>query len=126
MAKHNELGKWGEQIAADLLVTKGYAIVERNWRLGHLEVDIIAMKDDRIVFVEVKTRSTNIVDPIIAIDRRRILRMVRAANAYVKWHRTRRGVQFDVILIIGTPESSVAPQIEHIPDAFLPPLRTYR
>lgn len=126
MAKHNELGKWGEQIAVDLLVTKGYAIVDRNWHLGHLEIDIIAMKDDRIVFVEVKTRSTNFVDPIMAIDRRRILRMVRAANAYVKWHNVPHGVQFDVILIIGSPDSSVAPEIDHIPDAFFPPLRTYR
>lgn len=126
MARHNELGKWGEQIAVDLLVTKGYAIVERNWRAGNLEVDIVAMKDNRIVFVEVKTRSSEFVDPLDAIDRRRVSRIVRAANSYVKAYNIPHEVQFDVIIIIGTPESGNMPQVEHIPDAFLPPLRTIR
>ena len=126
MARHNELGKWGEQLAVDLLVTKGYAIVERNWRAGNLEVDIVAMKDNRIVFVEVKTRSSEFVDPLDAIDRRRVSRIVRAANSYVKAYNIPHDVQFDVIIIIGTPEGVDSPQIEHIPDAFLPPLRTIR
>ena len=126
MARHNELGKWGEQLAVDLLVTKGYAIVERNWRAGNLEVDIVAMKDNRIVFVEVKTRSSKFVDPLDAIDRRRVSRIVRAANSYVKAYNIPHEVQFDVIIIIGTPESGNMPQVEHIPDAFLPSLRTIR
>ena len=126
MARHNELGKWGEQLAVDLLVTKGYAIVERNWRAGNLEVDIVAMKDNRIVFVEVKTRSSEFVDPLDAIDRRRVSRIVKAANSYVKAYNIPHEVQFDVIIIIGTPESGNMPQVEHIPDAFLPPLRTIR
>ena len=126
MARHNELGKWGEQLAVDLLVTKGYAIVERNWRAGNLEVDIVAMKDNRIVFVEVKTRSSEFVDPLDAIDRRRVSRIVRAANSYVKAYNIPHEVQFDVIIIIGTPGSGNMPQVEHIPDAFLPPLRTIR
>ena len=126
MARHNELGKWGEQLAVDLLVTKGYAIVERNWRAGNLEVDIVAMKDNRIVFVEVKTRSSEFVDPLDAIDRRRVSRIVRAANSYVKAYNIPHEVQFDIIIIIGTPESGNMPQVEHIPDAFLPPLRTIR
>lgn len=126
MARHNELGKWGEQLAVDLLVTKGYAIVERNWRAGNLEVDIVAMKDNRIVFVEVKTRSSGFVDPLDAIDRRRVSRIVRAANSYVKAYNIPHEVQFDIIIIIGTPECGDMHQIEHIPDAFLPPLRTIR
>ena len=126
MAAHNELGKWGEHLAVDLLVTKGYAIVERNWRAGNLEVDIVAMKDNRIVFVEVKTRSSGFVDPLDAIDRRRVSRIVRAANSYVKAYNIPHEVQFDIIIIIGAPEGGDSPQIEHIPDAFLPPLRTIR
>ena len=80
MARHNDLGKWGEQLAADLLVTKGYAIAERNWRAGNMEIDIVAMKGARIVFVEVKTRSDGGFDPADAVDRRRVMRMVRAAD----------------------------------------------
>ena len=109
MARHNELGKWGEQLAVDLLVTKGYAIVERNWRAGNLEVDIVAMKDNRIVFVEVKTRSSEFVDPLDAIDRRRVSRIVRAANSYVKAYNIPHEVQFDVIIIIVFLKSTVLP-----------------
>lgn len=125
MARHNELGKWGEQLAVDLLVTKGYAIVERNWRSGNMEIDIIAMKGSRIVFVEVKTRSSDFVDPADAVDRRRVMRMVRAANSYVRAGNIPHEVQFDVILIVGVPEGD-APRIEHIEDAFVAPLRTVR
>lgn len=126
MAIHNDLGKWGEQLAVDLLVTKGYAIVQRNWHAGNMEIDIVAMKNDRIVFVEVKTRSSDFVDPADAVDRRRIMRMVRAANSYVNAYNIPHQVQFDIILIVGTPDAPTPPNIEHIPDAFLPPLRTIR
>ena len=56
MALHNELGKWGEDVAANLLKQKNYRIVQQNWRMGHLEVDIIAEDCQTIAFVEVKTR----------------------------------------------------------------------
>ena len=56
MAERNSLGKWGEQVVVDHLVAEGYAIVERNWRLNHLEIDIIATRGNEIAFVEVKTR----------------------------------------------------------------------
>lgn len=53
----NNFGKLGEDSAAAFLCGKGYKILHRNWRAGHLEVDIIAEKDGCIVFAEVKTRS---------------------------------------------------------------------
>lgn len=126
MALHNDLGKWGEQLAVDLLVTKGYAIAERNWRAGNMEIDIVAMKGARIVFVEVKTRSDNGFDPADAVDRRRVMRMVRAADSYVRSHGIPHEVQFDVVFVVGSPLGDVPPRIEHIEDAFLPPLRTIR
>lgn len=126
MARHNDLGKWGEQLAVDMLVTKGYAIAERNWRTGDMEIDIVAMKGARIVFVEVKTRSENGFDPADAVDRRRMMRMVRAADSYVRSHGIPHEVQFDVVFVVGSPLGDVPPRIEHIEDAFLPPLRTIR
>ena len=60
MAKHNNIGKDGETIARRYLEQKDYLILETNWRKGHLEADIIAYKDNQIIFVEVKTRSTDI------------------------------------------------------------------
>lgn len=126
MARHNDLGKWGEQLAVDMLVTKGYAIAERNWRTGDMEIDIVAMKGARIVFVEVKTRSDNGFDPADAVDRRRMMRMVRAADSYVRSHGIPHEVQFDVVFVVGSPLGALPPRIEHIEDAFLPPLRTIR
>lgn len=126
MAQHNNLGKWGEQLAADLLVTKGYAIAARNWRAGNLEIDIVAMKGSRIVFVEVKTRMGDFDEALRAIDRRREMRMVRAANSYVKAFNLPHEVQFDVVIVVGDPMGGTLPRIEHIEDAFLPPLRTVR
>lgn len=125
MARHNDIGKWGERIAVELLVSKGYAICEINWRKDNFETDIIAMKGDRIVFVEVKTRTSDIVDPLIAIDRRKINKMIRSANCYIQTYHIPHEYQFDIILIIGSPESSTPPKIEHISDAFLPPPRFY-
>lgn len=57
MAEHNELGKWGEDEAARFLQRKGFSILERDWRVGKRDLDIIALKEDGklLVFVEVKT-----------------------------------------------------------------------
>ena len=57
MATHNALGKAGEDAAAAYLERNGYAIRHRNWRKNHLELDIVATKDNEVVIVEVKTRS---------------------------------------------------------------------
>lgn len=123
MAQHNQTGNWGEQLACDFLVTKGYTIVDRNWRSGHYEIDIVAMKDKYIVFVEVKTRGNDDVDPTDSIDKKKIIRICRAANVYINAFDLPHEVQFDIITIVGTPDNY---RIEHIPDAFLPPLHTYR
>ena len=121
MAQHNETGHWGEELACEKLITDGYAICQRNFRIGHYELDIIAMIGNRIVFVEVKTRTNLNSDPIEAIDNKKILRMVRAANAYVTTFDIPHEVQFDIITIVGTPDNYT---LEHIPDAFMAPLTT--
>lgn len=122
MAKHNITGKWGEDAAADYLAANGYAIAERNWRSGHYEIDIIAYKGNRIVFVEVKTRSSETDDPIEAVDRHKAMRLIRAAVTYVDINKVNHDIQFDLVAINGTPDNY---RIEHIPDAFESPLLTY-
>lgn len=120
MATHNDLGKWGEQVAREYLLTQGYAIDGINIHIGKVEIDFIARKDDRVVFVEVKTRATDIVDPAGAIDRTKRSRLVRAADMYMRSLCEPLEPQFDLIFIIGTPDTSYT--IEHIPDAFFPTL----
>ncbi|HBI59129.1 MAG: YraN family protein [Duncaniella sp.] len=122
MARHNELGAWGEKVAREYLLTQGYAIGGENTRIGNYEIDFIAMKGDRIVFVEVKTRSTDYVDPLEAVDSRKRARLVRAADEYIRSMNIRLEPQFDIITVVGSPEKY---EIEHFPDAFFPPLRSY-
>lgn len=121
--KTKEVGNWGENLAAEHLVKAGYAIVDRNWRVDHFEIDIIAMKNGRIAFVEVKTRSDIDGNPLEAVTRKKILNMVRSANAYVKMYDIPHEIQFDVITVSGSPDKY---KLEHLPDAFDPPLNTYR
>ncbi|MDE5662080.1 MAG: YraN family protein [Muribaculaceae bacterium] len=123
MAKHNDIGRWGEDLAAERLGALGFTVLDRNWRMGHLEIDIVARKDDVLVVAEVKTRSDGFVDPLEAVDRRKIMAMVRAAEAYTKSSNIALDVRFDLFAVTGTPDDYV---LEHVPDAFYPPLRTYR
>ena len=59
MAKHNELGKLGEELATQFLTEKGYEILEKNWRNKHKEIDIVAKDGNELVIVEVKTRQND-------------------------------------------------------------------
>lgn len=120
MAQHNKTGEWGEALAREYLVSKGYAIIDTNARFGKNELDIIAEHNNRIVFVEVKTRSSEDYDPVDAIDLKKIKHLCRGAEAYVRSFNIPHPVQFDVIVVIGTPET--AHRIEHYADAFMPPM----
>lgn len=124
MARHNELGKWGENVAKEFLVRKGYAIVESNWRMHNYEIDIIAMKDNRIIFVEVKTRANSGDDPFDAVDKRKMQHLVSSANVYMEERSIAINLepQFDIIGIVGNHDNY---ELEHIDDAFLPQLKTY-
>lgn len=123
MAQHNSLGRWGENVAAEYLTVRGYAIVRRNWRMGHLEIDIIATRGARIIFVEVKTRSTGDYDPVEAVDMRKRNRMIASADAYIRMYDIPYEVQYDIVTVIGDPGNHT---VEHIPDAFLPGVRARR
>lgn len=121
MAQHNETGKWGEELATAYLKQQGYDILERDWRFGHRDIDIIARSPDRrmVVFVEVKTRTSDVVTrPEDAIDLKKMRSIGLAANAYVKTFNVVDELRFDVISIVG--EKKDAAQLEHIQDAFNP------
>ncbi len=125
MARHNQIGKWGEDLACDRLTELGYAIARRNWHMGHYEIDIIAMRDTRVVFCEVKTRTTPGVDPLEAVDRRKIARMVASARAYMLAEGLdRHTAQFDLFAIVAPDGPEGDYTLEHIPDAFEIPLST--
>ncbi len=117
MAFHNELGKKGEQIAVEYLLRNGYQILERNWRYLKAEIDIIAKKGNRLIVVEVKTRSTvNIIRPEEAVNNKKIKLLVSAANEYVTKHNLEIEVQFDIITIHYINNKY---NLNHTKDAFL-------
>jgi putative endonuclease len=117
MIEPHELGKIGEELAVEYLTDNGYQILERNWRSGHKEIDIIALDDTTLVVVEVKTRkSDDYGEPDIAVGITKQKMLIWAADAYVRYKNLNVDVRFDIISIVISDEE---PEIEHIEDAFV-------
>lgn len=120
MAEHNILGKSGEDLACEYLCNKGYHLIDRNWRSGHKELDLILEDHGTLVVVEVKTRRNVLYGrPIDAVSPMKIRRTVDAADAYLRCMRLDMPVRFDVVSIVGVGSHS---RVEHIIDAFRSPL----
>ncbi|MCF6349836.1 MAG: YraN family protein [Flavobacteriaceae bacterium] len=117
MAKHYDLGITGENLAIDYLLKKGYKIIEKNYRFQKAEVDIIIQKENVLVCIEVKTRSSDYFgDPQDFIDDKKIKLLVKVMNYYVVSKNLDVEVRFDIIAII---KNNIKTEIEHIEDAFL-------
>jgi putative endonuclease len=124
MAEHNELGKDGESAAVAYLKANGYEILHTNWRKGSCELDIVAKTDDELVIVEVKTRSEgSITDPEDAVTNSKIRNIVSAADVYIKSFDIDLPARFDIISVIGKSPDF---EIDHIEDAFYPPVNIRR
>ena len=116
MAKHNELGKKGEQLAVDFLIENKYDIIERNYRFDKAEVDIIAQKNDTLAIIEVKTRSTtDFGNPQDFVKPKQIKRLVKAVDEYVTVNNLDVEVRLDIIAIVKENNTF---NIEHLQDAF--------
>ncbi|MBR6691886.1 MAG: YraN family protein [Bacteroidaceae bacterium] len=116
MAEHNLLGRKGEMLASRYLMDKGFAILHYNWRSGHKEIDIIAKERDTLVFVEVKSRSSELYgNAEQAVDDKKIRLLLSAAQTYILKYGIDLKYRFDIITVIGVCEPY---RIEHIRDAF--------
>lgn len=122
----NPIGIIGEAEAAKMLEKKGFKIMEHNWRMGHLEVDLIAESKKEIVFAEVKARTTTFGEktPEEYVDENKKRRMLAAANAYVKYHRTEKTPRFDIIGILVDAETNEVTYRGHWENAFQPQVRS--
>lgn len=116
--KNIELGKRGEDIAADYLTHRGYSIITRNYRRRFGEVDIVARKDSTIVFVEVKTRrSTAFGTGFEAVDVRKQRQLTRIAQDYLSRHNLFNvNARFDVVAVQLFDDSTS--KVEIITNAF--------
>ncbi len=116
MSQNIQKGKAGEEIAIAVLRKKGYQIQHVNWRTEHLEIDIIASKEETTVFVEVKTRIGDEAGvPELGVTKRKISNLQKAADAYLQLFETQK-IRFDVIAIMFLKGRE--PDVLHIEDAF--------
>lgn len=121
MLGNSKLGKEGENAAVGFLQKKGYVIRDTRWHCGHLELDIVTVKEGMLVVIEVKTRSTDqFGEPEEAVNERKLRRIVNATDGYLKFYNLDLPVRFDIISIIHDTEGNF--NIEHIEDAFMSPI----
>lgn len=117
MAKHNQLGASGEAAAADFLQANGYHILVRNFRYKRAEIDLIARKEKILVFVEVKTRSSDKFGyPEEFVSNRKTELFLMAAEEYVFQQNWLYDIRFDILAITVLPGGNF--QVHHIEDAF--------
>ncbi len=114
MSDKIEIGREGENLAAEFLKNKGWEIVSRNYRYGKAEIDLIIKRGDWTIFVEVKTRSSSTYgEPEEFVDEFKARRIYDAAEEYIFATNWLGHVRFDVVSIkLGTP-----PEIVHFEDA---------
>lgn len=122
----NPIAIISETEAARLLEKKGFRIVERNWRLGHLEVDLIAENKQTIVFVEVKARTSTFGNrmPEENVDEIKRKRIIAAANAYLKYRLIEKTPRFDIVGILVDPTTQKITYCNHLENAFQPYAKT--
>jgi putative endonuclease len=110
MRAQQRIGRWGEQAATDYLEKSGYAILARNFRTKHGEIDIIARQDKVLVFVEVKARSSNRYGyPEYSVSPKKRLHLLSAAQEYILSHPEFTTWRVDVIAVEGeTGEAKIS------------------
>jgi putative endonuclease len=115
MSDKIKTGNKGEELAATFLASKSYEIVARNYRYKHAEIDLIVKKDNCLIFVEVKTRSSSSFgEPETFVSDKKAAKVMEGAEQYMietNWHGS---IRFDIVSI----KIENTPIIEHFEDAF--------
>ncbi len=115
---NQELGVFGENLATNFLVKSGHLIVKRNFRMQHLEVDIISEFENKVHITEVKTRQTaEIGEPWRAVTRSKQRQIIKVADYFLKQEEIDKEAQFNIISIVHNTHRT---DIEFLPDAFGP------
>ncbi|MGL5682770.1 MAG: YraN family protein [Marinifilaceae bacterium] len=111
MAEHNDTGIAGEECAVSYLLSQGYKIRHKNWRCGHLELDIVCERGNynKLIVVEVKTRKNKRVRLDELIDFKKVNNIRWATDAYIRRYDIRSEVQIDVIVVTGEEQ-----HLEHL------------
>jgi putative endonuclease len=127
MALPHDRGRRGEDLAARFLEGLGWTVVDRNWRTGHLELDLVVRSGSTIAFVEVKTRAystqgVSAFDPLDSLTSGKRRDVERASAAWVRMRpevlRGARTLRFDAVAVELVPGKP--PTVRHVPDAWRP------
>jgi len=117
LARHNHTGLIGEKMAAKYLVEKGYTIIHQNWRYSHWEVDFIAALNNRLHFIEVKTRRTKKFGyPEEDVTKKKMENLINASEQFIYLNPEWKQIQFD-ILSISIP-ADTTPEFFFIEDVY--------
>jgi|GraSoi_2013_60cm_1033757.scaffolds.fasta_scaffold01777_4 putative endonuclease len=118
MHQHIDLGKKGEELAAEWLAARGFAILQRNWRHGRYEVDIIASQAGVLRIIEVKSRrSTSYGRPEESVSRRKFQNVMQGAAGWLLQYPGHRRLQYDVMAI--TLRKGTEPEFVLFEDVYL-------
>lgn len=118
-------GNLGESAACNYLTSKGWRIIERNWRFSHLEIDIIAQNENYIAFVEVKTRKYVKDSPYgtaaQAVNRSKQQNIIKAAQVYLAWYPTDLQARLDIVEVYTDPTTDKfkVVKINHLENAYM-------
>jgi len=117
------IGKLGEEIACNYLLENGHTIIDRNWRSGHLEIDIVSLDKDGMHFVEVKSRTAPYqVEPEENVDYAKQKRIASAAQNYLLKKALKAGIGdvevfFDIVAVVFEGEKI---DVKYFPQAYVP------
>ena len=117
-SRQQVIGKWGESLAADFLSEKGYKILARNFRTEYGEIDLIVTREDVLIFVEVKTRTSNEFGyPEDAITKQKKEHLLYSAQAYLQNHPEFEGDWRIDVIAIWQKDRNAPQQIIHFENA---------
>lgn len=119
--KKGETGRRGEDLALAWLERRGFRLLDRNWRSGHKELDLVMESAARVHIVEVKTLTPPLQgQPYEKVDAVKQTRLIAAARHYIACRQIRKEVQFDVVSVI---LDGTRTEVQYIPEAFYPIIR---
>lgn len=100
MAKHNETGRLGEDLAAEWLLAQGFELLHRNWKYSYFELDVIAARNGVLHFIEVKTRTTDTYGyPEEGVTARKMEKLMIAGEEFLEQYPQWKRIQYDILSI---------------------------
>lgn len=119
MTGREKVGRKAESIALEWLLQRGFRLLEKNYRVGHKEIDLIVESDEKLHIVEVKSLESPLFGhPYDRVDTRKRENLASAARYYIKAKSIAKQVQFDVVSIVFRSDEDYT--LEYIPAAFFP------